>query len=203
MRITSPIVWKRSSAFFAIIRWMIAESFLRHAGDDLFRRHERLVGVLRHQLHGGRPVERRPAGHQDVERAAERVDVGAVIDGRGVAALLGRHVGRRAERDPRTGHVGRQRVQPAAGIRRTGRGAIVRRSRRGRLHQPEVGDLHQPLLVEQQVVGLHVAVDHAAVVGVLEPAGRLEDVADGGLGVELAAQLARVPPATGRGRTPC
>ena len=58
-------------------------------------------------------VEQRPAGDQVVEHGAERVDVGAAVDGAAVE-LLGRHVGERADAvDLR--HVGAE-VQHAAEV---------------------------------------------------------------------------------------
>ena len=87
-------------------------------------------------------------------------------------------------RDAGAGHVGGECAQAVPRIP-IDRDAVVLCLRRRRLHQSQVGDLHQSLLVEQQVVRLDVAVDHAAVVRVLQPAGRLEDVADRGFRVEL------------------
>ena len=152
-----------------------------------------VVGMLGHQFHGGRAIERRPAGDEHVERAAEGVDVGTVIHGRGVAALLRGHIRRRSQSDSRASHVVRQRMSGRwRGDRPTARAAgqlvVVMAGDRG-LDEPEIGDLHQPLLVEQEVVRLHVAMDHAAIVGVLEPAGRLKDVPDCRLGVELTRGL--------------
>jgi hypothetical protein len=44
-----------------------------------------------------------------------------------------------------------------------------------RAGDPEVGQLHHPVARAQQVPGLHVTVDHAVAVGVVQPATRLPD----------------------------
>ncbi len=172
---------------------MTAETSFGTRADDLFGRHERVVRVLRHQFDGGRAVERRAPGDEDVQCAAERVDVGAVIDGRGVAALLRRHVRRRAERDPNAGQpVVRQRAVRFSSTRRGRCRRAAPALRVPGFYQTEVGDLHQPLLVEEEVVRFHVAVDHAAVVRVLQPACGLKDVPDGRFRVELPLRLDEV-----------
>jgi len=45
-------------------------------------------------------LERRPAGEQMKQHAAERIDVGAMIDPGEPATLLGRHVHRRPHQHP-------------------------------------------------------------------------------------------------------
>ena len=65
------------------------------------------------------------------------------------------------------------------------------------IHQAQVSDLDQPLRVEPQVLGLDVTVNHALVVGMPEPACRLQDVAGGFLGYKpflLADQHTQVLP---------
>ena len=54
------------------------------------------------------------------------------------------------------------------------------------LRQAEVGDLHPALLVQQDVLRLDVAVDHAVVVGVLQRLADLRHDGQGFLGRELA-----------------
>ena len=66
------------------------------------------------------------------------------------------------------------------------------------LRQAEVGDLHPALLVEQDVFGLDVAVDHAVVVGVLQGLADLRHDGQGLFGASLPASSScrRVRPST-------
>ena len=94
--------------------------------------------------HAGAQALVGPRAHQRfVERDADAVDVGAGV-GRVAAELLGRDVAR-AARGPR--------------------------ARRGRQRQPEVGHPHTAVAVDEDVVGLEVAMDEARVVRRLQPAG--------------------------------
>ena len=120
---------------------------------------------------------RRMARQHLVQHAAERVDVGARGDLLLGGRLLGAHVVRRAERQAGLGH-------PPAG----------RRAHRQR--DAEVGD-HRPAVLQQDVLGLDVAVDHAVAVRVVERVGhvggdphRLVD-AELGLAIELARAASR------------
>ena len=81
---------------------------LQHLTDQRFQRRldfgnqrrqprRRLDHVGDHHLAGAGPHERRPAGHHLEQDAAERVDVGAVVDRARVARLLRRHVRRRSQ----------------------------------------------------------------------------------------------------------
>ncbi len=91
-----------------------------------------------------------------VQGAAQAVDVGADVGVAGVLRLLGGHVVGRAHDHVRAG-------QPVAALRRQRREA-------------EVEHLDGAVAATDQVGGLDVAVDHAALVGVLEPQRRLPDV---------------------------
>src|SRR5262249_14304228 len=104
-----------------------------------------------------------PAGQQGVEDGAQPVDVAGGGDRPAVAGrLLGRHVGRGAEDRPRLGELD-------VGLDLLG--------------QAEVGDVRVPLVVDQDVGRLEVAVQDAAGVGVGDRLGGLVDEAGGGAGV--------------------
>ena len=90
------------------------------------------------------------AGEQFVEDDAERINVRAMIDGGRFFKLLRGHVVWRAER--------------RAGGGERDVGFVVAHDFR----DTEVGDLHAPLRVEQDVLGLDVAVENAFLVGELE-----------------------------------
>ena len=89
-----------------------------------------------------------------MQHRAERVDVGARVDGAVAGDLLRRHVQRRAERDARERESRSARVLECEG-------------------DPEVGDQCMAAL-QQDVLGLHVAVHDAMAVRVLE---RIRDLA--------------------------
>ena len=80
--------------------------------------------------------ERVPSDEQFVQHEAERVDVGPLRERRARRALFGRHVGRRAGQHV---HVG---VGP-------------------RDRDAEVGDAHQPVVVDEHVGRLEIAMEHA------------------------------------------
>jgi hypothetical protein len=100
-------------------------------------------------------VEGRPADQQVVEHAAQRVQIAAVVDVAGAAALLGRHVHRRAHDRRGLG------LDLAAGVV-------------GQLGDAEVEDLGAlaagDLAIghEEDVLGLEIAVDDASPVGGVE-----------------------------------
>ena len=96
-----------------------------------------------------------PTGHELVEHRREPVLVRGGADRRPAAAesrcrLLGRDVRRRAEELARSGQA-------------RGRGVRIVAPR-----DPEVRDLERPPTVEHEVLGLHVAVQHAALVHVVQ-----------------------------------
>ena len=111
------------------------------------------------------------AGEHLVKDHAEREDVGAVVDFPRLADLFGRHVVERAHDLCVAG----ERGVLGAGLKQLG--------------QTEVGDLHMAGAVEEDVVGLDVAVDHALVVGVLERVANLGHHAERLGGCELAGFL--------------
>ena len=101
-----------------------------------------------HGVHRRGRLERRPARHQRIERRPEGIHVSRRPHVTALAAgLLRRHVARRPHDLARAG-------QPAVGLQLLG--------------QPEVGDPRVAVLVEQNIGRLQVAVDHAALVGVLD-----------------------------------
>ncbi|MEM9365752.1 MAG: hypothetical protein AAGD07_07125 [Planctomycetota bacterium] len=112
---------------------------------------------MRHQDALVRSGERRATHQHVIQRAAERVDVGADISRRRVEGLFRRHV------------LGRAQHRAVGG--QTHRFVLA-----GCLGQSKVEDLDLPLTVflEHHHVGrLDVAVDHLAFVGVLERTGDL------------------------------
>ena len=115
---------------------------------------------------GGVALERALQRDQLVERHAQREDVGPVVNADPLTGcLLGRHVIRRA--------------REVAGARK--------RERVFHLGQAEIGHLGPAFRGEHDVGGLHVAVDHARVVGVLERLGHGRD--QGGGLAEVAGRL--------------
>ncbi len=115
-----------------------------NAVDLLRRRRDVLVDVLVGDLDRRLAFVRLAAGEQLVEHHAGgihvRAGVGATVDHE-----LRRHVGDGADQD-------------AAGGRVLGLGA-------DRLRQPEVGDLDPPVVRDEDVLGLDVAMDQAGAVG--------------------------------------
>ena len=103
-----------------------------------------LADVLHQHRRRARRLEGEPPGEHLVADDAERVEIAAAVDLAVARRLLGRHVGRRADRDAGGGE---PRVR-----------ALLDRAR-----DAEVGHHRAAvILVEQDVVGLDVAVDHAA-----------------------------------------
>ena len=112
------------------------------------------VEVLDADGHVAVAHERRPPAEHLVEHDPEGVDVGAAVD-RPAVDLLGRQVLGGAD-----DRAGAGEVLGMGGVAgdRLGRG----------LGDAEVGHLHPPVLAQQDVGRLHVAVDDAGLVGVLE-----------------------------------
>ncbi len=99
----------------------------------------------------GRRLERRPSREHRVERRAHRVDVGARVHAPALR-LLGRHETRRADH-----HAGDREI--------------------GRLHAPREAEVHDidAAVLDHQVLGLEIAVDHALLVRGLDRARRVAD----------------------------
>jgi hypothetical protein len=100
--------------------------------------------------------ERRAAREHLVRHRADGVEVGAMVERRVGAGLLGRHVGRRAER-----HADARRL-------------VLARRLAHRLGHAEVGDQRVPL-GQHHVVGLDVAMHHAATVRMGQRIGDLDE----------------------------
>ena len=176
-------------AVVRLLRHHLHQDRGKRLGDALdhdLGRYDRLRLMLADDLERGLAFEGRLAGDQHVERAAEGIDVGPLIDGGGVAGLFGRHVRRGAHgrTDPREFGLAILVV--------VGRGkcsGLLREVAAGQFHEPQVRDLHDPFGVEHQVVRLDVAMNHALVVAVAEAAGRLQNVPHRGFRRELAFLL--------------
>ena len=134
----------------------------------------------------GLPFEGRPAGQQFVQDGAESVNVGGGGDGVAVAGRLFRgHVGRRADDGPGLGDGRQQDRGDVERFRRAGgvsplmirfvvapciRG-LTPPARQGLLGEAEVGDVRLAAVVQEDVGRLEVAVEHAALVGVVNGVG--------------------------------
>ena len=133
---------------------IIAREILRHVAAALLDRDRPLGDVLDENRRRAVGDERRLAGQHLIAEDAERIQIAAAVDRALARGLLGRHVRRRADRDAR---------------RREPRVALADRAR-----DTEVGHHRAAALrVDQDVVGLDVAVDDAALVGVGERVGHV------------------------------
>ena len=126
-----------------------------------------LVDVGPHALEVVAADERHRAGQRVEEDAAERVDVGARVEVADLR-LLGRHVVDRAERHARAGQRGVRGLGPLLQMPKSVRNACSTPSRDG----------------DEDVRGLHVAVDEAARVRGVERARDLREQRDGALRLE-------------------
>ena len=117
--------------------------------------------------------ERQAPGVELVQHDADRVDVGAVVDGR-AAALLGRHVVRRADRRAASGSSSRS---PDASSLAMPKSSSLTNGR------PRVG-------VTTDVLGLEIAVDDALGVRGVE---RVADLRRGSTASRRREQVARAP----------
>ena len=139
----------------------------REGRVDVVGRDELLVEVLVHDGGGVVAGEGHPAGDHVVEGGAEAVDVGPAVDVDLAADLLGGDVVRRA-----------------VGLALLALGGLDIGRLAGQTH---IGQLHDALRVDHDVLGLDVAVDQAVGVGVLEGVADLDDDLEGLL---LAENLA-------------
>ncbi len=110
-----------------------------------------LLHHLAHRFQGRGPEEGRPAGEHFIEDCPQAEDVRSRGElSRAAGGLLGRHVGRRADRRPRLG----DRALP---LQQAG--------------QAEIGQVRFTAGVEEDVGGLEIAMEHAALMGVMDGAG--------------------------------
>ena len=135
---------------------MISPNPGRQIRVHMIRRHQRLLQMLVHHGAGRFAVERRPAGHQVIHRRAERINVGAEIDIHIAANLLGADVVGRAVRFARFASP-RPLCHPS------------------RASQTQVGQLRHALRRQQDVLRLHVAMNQAALMRVMQRIGDLDD----------------------------
>ena len=133
------------------------DSFVQPRYDAARRR---VVARFLHRKHGQCElgIEGKHAGEQVVKRRGERVDIAARVGGFRIRELFRCHEVRRA--------------QPA---RRPRQFLILRAVILG---EPEVRELHPAVRLEQDVVGLHVAVNDVSTVSILECLSDLRDDAD-------------------------
>ncbi len=150
----------------------------------------RLGGIVAqdrgHRLGRRVPVERLPARQHLVENHPERENVGTVIDAQALD-LLGRHVVERS-------HDGARFRGPGGTPRQDGsrrRARLLFRGRRLLLPgQAEVEDLHVPVLRDEEVLGLQVAVNDPLLVRRREALRDLGCVVDD----EVSGDRARIEP---------
>ena len=128
-------------------------------------------------LYGGLP------GEQEMQRAAQAVNVGPVIDRRRIDRLLGRHIVGGANRS--AGH---------RDIRASGRSvsAVIEPG------QPQIGHFHHSAFVEQQIVRLDVAMNDPLRMGIGQTSRGLQNAIHGARQREWLPPARRTPPDRGR-----
>jgi hypothetical protein len=148
---------RRVAAFRVLLHRLQADHFevAGHVGLEFPRPRRLLVADLVHHRRGGGLVERAAPDEGLVQRDAERVDVRApgqrqLLRGE----LLGGHVGEGAEDLPRRGQRVARRLEP---------------------REAEVGELHRAGRGDEDVRGLHVAVQDAVLVGEVQRARGVRD----------------------------
>jgi hypothetical protein len=142
----------------------------RHVLAKLRQRLGRFVAVGKNNFNEGVLFEWRAAGQQVIQGAAQAIQIGADVDGVGVARLLGSNVVGRAQDTSGLGlHGGSMRVG-------NGVDAAILALHLLEACQTHVEQLDQaPLSGPEQVGGLDIAVDQAALEGVLQAHRPLSD----------------------------
>ncbi len=173
----SQRITKRTGALESVGRQLLKRLRQRgrHVGRDAFPERRHGLCLLRDDLHDHllrRTTDvRRLTGQHFIEHGRQRVDVAPRRDLLFRRRLLGAHVMRRAKRQ--------------AGLRHSPAGSGRHRERDPEIHH------HRAAIVQQDVLGLDVAVDHAVPVRVVERVGHLARDAHGLVHAELrfAVQL--------------
>lgn len=125
------------------------------------QRRDRRLAVGNDLVNDGVALIHAIAGHQAVQRAAQRINIGSLIGRVHVAGLLGGHVIDRPHDDVRAGQPDRAAV------------VIGLRLHAGQAH---VEHLYGSIVPHQQVVRLDIAMDHTIGMGISQPLGRLQQV---------------------------
>ena len=149
--------------------------------DDRFRSYDRFGPMLRDDLQCGRAGEWSLPGDQRIQRAAQRINVGSVVDCGRVFGLFGSHERRRPQRDVGESDVALGDVQQV-GVRLIGVDVFGSFD----LHQTEVGDLQDAIVADHHVGWFHIAVNHAVAVRGLQTSRGLQHVADGNFDIQFA-----------------
>ena len=136
----------------------------RAVGASCHQRRNRLAAVRQDSFQDGLARKDRTTGQQEEERAAQAIDVRAVVGRTNVFGLFRRHVIDRSQDLTSTGEV------------HTGGTVAEVLVEPGQSH---VEDFYHTRLAQQQVARLHVAMNNAVAMGVFQAAGRLLHVVDG------------------------
>ena len=177
-RANSSAVLQRSAGSLLSARSIVLRDLRRQVGTRPRERRGRLGQLLRQHLHRRRAGERRGAGEHLVAHETERIDVAPAVELPLADGLLGTHVARRADDEPRArdGESSSLSV-PLANARAT----------------PKSVSIARPVArVEQHVLRLHVAVHDTLRVRVAERAREV--------GEQRGGAATRGPPRAPRAR---
>ncbi len=179
----APLAIVSTSVFISLACWYRRSRLLLQRAEHHFVQPHVNLHFLRRR---GKKTDGQLAGEHLVEDHAQRVDVGAVVHFLGMLDLFGGHVVGRAHDLTGAGEVRRgSRGALTPCPTPSGRGETVRLAAH-ELGQPEIGDLHPAALIQQDILRLDVAMDHAGIVGVLQGVADLRHDRQGLVGSELA-----------------